>query len=300
MSLKKPRVAIFGGDERVGRLEWPEHLDVRTYPYKSDQSQRQVVASAKSGSIDHLVLLTRYMGHGNYTPLRALDVPVIHWDRSPGALSREISTMIPEKPEAGWERLLRPTKPEENRGPGRGTLRIKVPTPSIIDVGPKQPSVDPIEVARALGAEILPHVTIPPPETFGQALRRILAKERLTGADLGRMIGKSQPVVSAWTLDKSMPRDMKPLVDLWPELCRFDKTRVPQARLPVKIVEELPIEHLDAIASIPNVSVHADEDALTAAMDAWKEALSSFRKARDVLSFAEATLQRIMEERKRR
>src|SRR5690606_27804554 len=80
-------------------------------------------------------------------------------------------------------------------------------------------------------APMFEHVVSPGPqprETLGQALRRILAAERMSQADLGRLINRPQPTISAWKRDKAQPREMGQHDDLWLELAKFDVEHEPR------------------------------------------------------------------------
>lgn len=201
---RRPRVAVYGGDDRSQRLTWPSHLDIRFYPYRSPRSVDRLVESAQAGGLDHVIILTSFVGHGYSGQVEALKgVNVVRWPRSAGQLSREIGNLIPPV-EPAVNPLLRPSKADDPYGGGRG------PDARVTE----QPHVPMFE-----------HVVTEAPradETLGKALWRILRAERMTQVELCKMLGKPQPTVSAWMCDRARPRDMGPLVDLWPELARFD------------------------------------------------------------------------------
>lgn len=275
---RKFRVAIYGGDERTERLEWPDHLDVRVYPYKSPRSLERLRESASSGTLDHVVLLTSYMGHAAESAVRNMGgVSYTRWPRSPGELARQIGTMF-RAPVEVVNPLLRPTKPDD---PGTGGGRGPLPTKQEIELTAEPPKFE--------------HVVTPGPredETLGQALRRILVAERMTQAELGRLLNRPQPTVSAWMRDTARPRDMGPLVDLWPELAKFDLEHEHKEPPTAKPTEDaVKRELLDLIRSVrvetqpvPVVSRLMDAHAR------WKLALKRFREAKAELEAAEQAL----------
>lgn len=230
---RRPRVAIYGGDDRSERLDWPRHLDVQFYPYKSPRAADRLKESLSSGSVDHLVILTSYMGHGFESSVRswANNCNVIRWPQSPGQLSRKLGEMIPPT-EQPVNPLLTPTRQDHpGTGGGRGPLMTK-------------------EAQMAESEKNIPmfeHVVPVPPaenETLGQALQRILRAEGIGQSELGRLIHKDASTVNGWIKDRNTPRDMGPLVDLWPELARFDKERTyavapTAAEAEVKAADEL-------------------------------------------------------------
>lgn len=204
---RKPRIAVYGGDDRNEQLEWPGHLDVQFYPYKSPRSVDRLKDAISSGSIDHLVVLTSYVGHGYTDALKAYgrDTNVIRWPKSPGQLSREIGKLVP--PPMSTNPLLRPSSPTD---PGTGGGR-----------GPLTPKVE-AELTVPRFEHVLVGSTSPPDETLARALVRIIQAEGMTQTELAKMLGMPQSTLNNWIKGKSRPKDMGPLVDLWPELSRFD------------------------------------------------------------------------------
>lgn len=276
-TVRKPRVAVYGGDERNERLDWPRHLDIQIYPYKSPRSADRLREALSSGSIDHLVLLTGYIGHGHSSGLKDYGVNVINWNRSPGSLSRELGQLIPPTLQP-VNPLLRPSKPEEVTGGGRGPLTNK------------------LEVELTIPPKFEHVVTTPPREneTLGQALRRILTAENMSQAELCRLLERPQATVSSWMRDSSRPRDMGPLVDLWPELSKFDlehEYKVPPTAKPAedKVHDEL-IKLIRSVRMEEKVAQAPVADTILPHVLRWKQALERFRAAKDELEKAEMEL----------
>lgn len=285
--VKKQRVAIFGGDERTEHLDWPDHLDIRVFPYKSPRSADRLKESLSTGSIDQLVMLTSYMGHGYESGIRQYigNTPVVRWPRSPGELCRQMAKMFP-KPE-DRNPLLRPTKPDEiTTGGGRGPLlnrtEVELTAPPqfehvLVDDPPK------------------------PNETLGQALNRIIRAERMTQSELGRLLKKPQATVNTWFTGKAMPRDMGPLVDLWPELARFDVYHehvVPPtaAESELRAAEDVK-ELIRSVKSEPTVArpiAHPSPPPRASLSPDVVEAVLRWKKAKDELDDAESYLRALL------
>jgi DNA-binding transcriptional regulator YiaG len=211
--VRKPRVAVYGGDGRDENFEWPRHLDVQIYPSRSTRTVERLRESLSTGSIDHLVVLTGYVGHGHTAAVRnaAVGLNVINWTRSPGQLRKELGRLIPA-PAEPFNPLLTPTSLNH---PGTGGGRGLITTKEAIMAEAEKTTVPMFE-----------HVVAAPPkpdETLGQSLIRILRAEKMTQADLARLLSKDSTTVNGWIKDRGLPADMGPLVDLWPELARFDR-----------------------------------------------------------------------------
>lgn len=204
------RVAVFGGDKRVEDLKWPIHLDVRHFEYKHQSTVNSLVKSIKAGSIDYMILLTNLMGHSAYDTLRHQDVPIFHWRKSPGQLSREIASLIPPGS------LIRHMTKKPKDSPMTGPVRpVVTPTPP-----PPQEKKIPVEAAQELKIHKAIEINIDPMETFGVALSNIIKREGITQSQFGKKVGHNQATISYWTR-KGRPANPDKLLALYPELSRF-------------------------------------------------------------------------------
>src|SRR5690606_26328029 len=155
------------------------------------------------------------------------------------------------------------------------------------------------EEARAEPPRFEHLVTVPPApdESLGQALRRILRAEDMTQTDLGRLLGKSPATVSCWIRDTYKPKDMGPLIDLWPELSRFDGAlAAPSAPLPEPKEPEPVAEKRELVDLVRSVKVDLDghppspDEELRRRVDRWRRARLALEAAKKELEAAESEL----------
>lgn len=91
-------VAIFGGDSRVHGLagRYGDNF-VSTYE-SSEKDAGRLATSLRQGTFQCLVLLTRWMGHANYTKLKnaagAASARVVHWSKALGALEDTLPSLL--------------------------------------------------------------------------------------------------------------------------------------------------------------------------------------------------------------
>ena len=307
MTERRTRIAVYGGDDRAGDLDWPEHLDVQHYPYKSPNAVRRLQAAASSGSLDGIVLLTSYCGHGHSDGIRNLGVPLTYFPQSPRQLSKKIGDMFPPR-ESRPSPLTVPRRASDPyTGPGRGTPARISETPAPVLYGPKDrdgfidlpPDFDPTPVLGDIDdtmRTVLPgsprtsepmfereSVETParPDETFPDALRRLLVDADMSQSDLARMLGRPQPTVSSWMTGRARPADMGPLIDLWPELARFTPTKKGRPLVP-RQPEQSP--------EPPPVTVIPTAQDYRGAFARWREARIRLEEARLELEAAEQGL----------
>jgi hypothetical protein len=86
------RVAVVGGDERVLQQKWPDELDVRSYTY---DDVKQLLAAARSGSFDRIVVLTRWISHGAFERLQHQQpVALTCWPHGIPRLAEELASLV--------------------------------------------------------------------------------------------------------------------------------------------------------------------------------------------------------------
>lgn len=109
LTLPALQVAIFGGDDRLYSLEhrynggdkktW-EGIEVSAYP-SSESNARSLGTALRKGSYAHVVVLTRWMGHVNYTSIReaakAGGARLWHWERGLGLLEDKLVDLVQGK-----------------------------------------------------------------------------------------------------------------------------------------------------------------------------------------------------------
>lgn len=91
-----PRIAIVGGDERVGRMKWPNGYDVRTYRSSKHSAGdiRRFRAACLAGGVDFAVVLTKFIGHSDERIVRVAGVPFARWSRSPAELTEHLEEVV--------------------------------------------------------------------------------------------------------------------------------------------------------------------------------------------------------------
>lgn len=199
------RVAICGGDERVSDLVWPQHIEVKHFPYKSNSSANKLLQSLKSGKVDMLIILTKYIGHSTYNSVKWADVPIVHWPKSPMSLSKEIDSICPIPD--GWE----PSKPAQKLVP--------VPVPHVEE--PTQ--VKEVEERMATPATVEERVV---QEDFSTVFKRLMESENLNQSGMAKKIGIAQATVSRIVRGLSTPSTFSgeliiKLSGAYPELGKF-------------------------------------------------------------------------------
>lgn len=85
----RPRVIVFGGDDRGATTRWPSSIDVVTYAGKQINVDR-IVRSVQAGKVDRIVVLTRWMSHSQWERLRKLDAPLTAWPAGLDRLAKEL------------------------------------------------------------------------------------------------------------------------------------------------------------------------------------------------------------------
>ncbi|HJU24245.1 MAG TPA: hypothetical protein VJ891_17205 [Casimicrobiaceae bacterium] len=94
------QVIVFGGDERVYDLQGLYSDDIHVETYCSWDTEK-VVASIRSGSITHVILLVRWMGHPSYKQITSVaknvNVKLICWKHGLGKLAQELASLINEQ-----------------------------------------------------------------------------------------------------------------------------------------------------------------------------------------------------------
>lgn len=196
--MARTRVAVYGGDDRVSRLTWPDHLNVKHYSYKSPTEQRKLQESISAGKVKHLILLTGYMGHSAFDTLKNSGVNIIKFPRSPMQLSREIGDMIPRTPEV-----------HHLQAPPQIIVTMKDPVVETPAPPPSQVAEEPVQTG---------------PVSVADAITRLLRKEGMTQKSFAQLIGVAQATVSSWSRNASLPTGdrLAKLIELIPELVHLE------------------------------------------------------------------------------
>lgn len=92
---KRPRVAIFGGDGRAERVDWPSGYDLQFYPgstYSKD-GWRRLRTSVQAGRIDHIITIVRFLGHSDDSNAKSLGLPMTRWPNGVSELAKRIEEL---------------------------------------------------------------------------------------------------------------------------------------------------------------------------------------------------------------
>lgn len=100
-SKRRPRVAVFGGDDRVTTsFQWPTTHDVRHYADagRGKSTKQRLEQSIRSGGIEHVILLDRWRGHTSDTIVKTCKdygIPYTPWDKGIGELIKALPKILP-------------------------------------------------------------------------------------------------------------------------------------------------------------------------------------------------------------
>lgn len=123
VAAKRPtpsrRVAVFGGDDRVKRAQWPEHIDVVAY---TAEEVSRLADSISSGRVGTVVVLTKWLGHAAWARLKGSGAQLVPWPRGIPELSRQLPALL-DMPEPPSMPEPKPTAPP----PARPVLQLAAP-----------------------------------------------------------------------------------------------------------------------------------------------------------------------------
>lgn len=116
--VKRLRVAVIIGDERIHQVGWPPEFDVRPYTANEDDA-RKVVKRAESGGLDWIVYHPRF-SKGVARILKGQSkVRVIPWENSALALSRKMHEVLGQPPPPSTPKEPAKVIPMPKKAPAR-------------------------------------------------------------------------------------------------------------------------------------------------------------------------------------
>lgn len=99
---RRTEIAVYGGDSRIERLDWPKEYNLRFYRSAHDggRGERQrMIASIKQRKIDVVIMLAKWMGHSDFEDIRRVGRTycdkVITWTNGVSELCRQLRELVP-------------------------------------------------------------------------------------------------------------------------------------------------------------------------------------------------------------